>query len=414
MLEHAVGSGTTFLLMIVAARMLGPSAFGLFALMYMLLTLFLSISVSLVDMPHNIIGATKQGYSYQRYTSSAAILVSLLATSTGLVFAGAALVAFIIDAKVASMLLATAFATVSRQLFSFTRGVLYTESRIAAALFNSVVINSLRMALLVGLVLGSALTEEYLFIIIGGTYLLGALIGARQIRGALIRTFDPFVISENWQFGRWILAKEVVGRLPMFVTPIVMTSVLSVGAYGAYRAFSQLIQGAYVPVSAVNNVLRPRLARDAQIGPRAVWRTMFPIMVAVGAVFSILAVLIIVFRVPILSHIFGVEYAPYATAMFLLMLTPIFLSQNEILAVACQAVRRTDVVFVGTLLAAIFGTGLGSLALILFGLPAAGAAGLIGALISFVWLGYIWKQHMNSIEQSTTHAGRLSETSISQ
>jgi O-antigen/teichoic acid export membrane protein len=206
-------------------------------------------------------------------------------------------------------------------------------------------------------------------------------------------------MREHWHYGRWLLGSELISHMPRYVTAAVMSTAVSVGAYGAYRAFVQLVNGANVPLQALNNILRPQLARDARRGTRAVWHTMLPVMLVGGAGLAAVATGLIIVKDPLLGFMFGSEFVPYTSAMFLLTLTPLLNLQKQVLSNALQAFHLTRAIFLSAVVSALAGASLGAAALEVFGLPAAGAIALIGASTSVIWLGTTWARYVRSAPQ---------------
>src|SRR4051812_32461616 len=71
--DQALISATNFVTMILLARGLGSSAFGLFVLMYTCLLFANGLQTALFTQPQNVLGAERRGDAYERYTSSTAV-----------------------------------------------------------------------------------------------------------------------------------------------------------------------------------------------------------------------------------------------------------------------------------------------------------------------------------------------------
>jgi O-antigen/teichoic acid export membrane protein len=389
--------------MIVAARVLGPAAFGLFALHYLIMEFVDSLQSSLITAPLTTISVSKTGDEYPRYVSSTAFMQGALAIAGAAVFLAAAAVIHWFSAATASMLLALTVAATAFQMQEFARRVLYAEARVGAVMINDGLVHGLRLILLGLLLIAVGVTVERLFLILGISYLAGTLLGFWQIRGALTLRFDRGVVREHWQFGNWLCASRVLRGVPNYATAALLSSTLSIGAYGAYRACAGLIEGATnVPVRALNSVLHPQLARDARYGPQRAWRTMLPIILLSGVAFSLFAVPLIVLREPLIGLVFGPEYVPFASVMLLLALIPLVKLQENILTDAFLALRLTRTIFMQSVIGSVVGITLGGITFFLFGLPAAGAISLLGALASVAWLGRAWRQLLAGEEQSAS------------
>jgi O-antigen/teichoic acid export membrane protein len=412
LVDQSVISGANFITMIVAARVLGPSAFGIFALMFTVLVFMETVQRSLITTPHNVLGVNKSGDLYRTYTSSAAGLQ----VGLGLLFALCALVIGSViqffDGNLGFMVMLLAPAAFAWQCHEFTRRVLYTEFRIPAAVTVDVCTYFTRLAVLAVLVMWIGLDGPRLLMMYAGTWLVGALVGLWQIRGSLRRAFDPGVIAEHWSFGRWLFASNVVSHLPRYASAAVLSSALSVAAYGGYRAFEQLSNGSNVPLTAMSNVLRPRMAKEAERGPRVVWQTMVPVMVLGGAALTVFAAALIVFRDTLISTIYGPEYTEFAAALFLIALFPPVILQKSMLIKAMQAFRNTRAIFYATVVSSISGSALGAAAIVAFGLPAAGSIMVLSGLIAVGWLGWVWKRHLSDEEKWQRDLNRAPEPSI--
>ena len=387
--------------MIVAARELGPAAFGVFAMMYMVLVLSESVHSSLITSPFSVISASKDNDTYRTYTTSVASVQSVLAIASAMVVVLAALIAIQLSPALVPVLLALAFISAMMPAQEFIRRVLYAESRIADALMQDIVTHGLRLVLLVALILAGGLSESWLFLIFGFACLVGSLVGVWQIRNSLTLAFDRGVIREHWDFGNWLGAGRLVSLVPDYVTAALLSATLSVSAFGAYRAATQLVHAANVPLRALDAILRPKMAREAQRGHRAVVRTMQPILVGGGAIFVLFAAFVIVFREPLMNLIYGAEYAQYSVVLVLIAARPLTQLVNDVLTNALLAFRQTRTIFIRSLVASSLSVLIGGAAIYWLGLPAAGAVKILGLILGSLWLLRAWKQYVNDVEYSS-------------
>lgn len=412
LIDQSILSGVNFLFMIAAARALGPVGFGFFALLFMVIGFVEACQASLVTSPHNVIGASKSEDEYRHYTGSVASIQVGLVVVFGALIGVAAAIAVRFDTAIASMLIALAFAAAGFQCQEFVRRVLYTELRVGAAMVNDAVTHGLRLAMLGALVLRYGVTGSRLFLILGASCFTGAILGLWQIRDSLTPAFDSRVIREHWKFGGWLVAGRAFSHAPRYAAAAVLSATLSVGAFGAFRAAHQLVRATSVPLNALDSVLRPRLARDANVGPHAVWNTLLPIMVLGGMVFSLFAAVLIILRRPLLDFVYGSEFAGYAAVMFILAFTPLATLPERLFSNALQAVRLTRPFFTAKLAGAVVGTSLGSAAVVLLGLPAAGAIFALTAITSACWLAWTWKRCMEDEKEWMSTPDRVPEASV--
>lgn len=77
-------SATNFVTMVLLARGLSREDFGRFTLVYSILMFANALQSALVTQAHNVLGATRHGEDYDRYTTSTAIGQILLAAIAAL------------------------------------------------------------------------------------------------------------------------------------------------------------------------------------------------------------------------------------------------------------------------------------------------------------------------------------------
>jgi O-antigen/teichoic acid export membrane protein len=390
--DQAIVSGTNFVVMVTAARQLGPADFGIFALLITVLTFMEATQRSLITTPHNVLGVNRVAAEYGKYTSSVAMAQIAMASAFASVSVAAALVFLSFDTQAGIMLLAMALAAFAWQVQEFTRRVLYTENRVPAAVAGDGTAYLGRIGMTFGLVAAGWFSGPALMFVYGLSWLLGALVGAWNIRSALERSFDLKVVKEHWEFGRWLFASNTVSHLPGYVVAALLSSVLSVSAYGAFRAFEQLANSTNVPLSALSNVLRPRMSREAKNGPAAVLRMMVPIMILGGTILILFAVIYIAFREPLVRLVYGTDYVAFTSAVVLVALRPFLTLQKSLLTKALQAFRNTRAVFLGTTIGVIVGIVSGSASIVLFGLPAAGAIVIVSSVVTIIFFAYAWRR----------------------
>jgi O-antigen/teichoic acid export membrane protein len=392
MVDQAIVSGTNFLVTIIAARMLGPTDFGVFALLITVLTFMEATQRSLITTPHNVLGASRNGDEYARYTTSLIVVQAGLGLTFAIVSATAGLIFLQYDRSIALLIFAMSYSALAWQFHEFFRRALFTESRVRAAVVGDSVSYLGRLIMVAGIATSGLMSGASLMLIYAISWSIGALAGFWMIRGSIVRSVDLSLIREHWVFGRWLFASNSVSHLPGYVIAALLSSVLSVSAYGAFRTFEQLANGTNVPLSAMSNVLRPRLARQAKDGPERVWNTMLPIMLLGGLLLVAFAAVFIALREPLVRVIYGPEYVAFTAAVFLIAFRPLLTLEKSMLTKALQAFRNTRAVFIGTLIGVVAGVGIGSLLIIFFGLPAAASIVIVSSVVTIAFFAIAWQR----------------------
>jgi O-antigen/teichoic acid export membrane protein len=392
LLDQAIVSGTNFVVTVIAARALGPAEFGVFALTITVLTFMEATQRSLVTTPHNVLGVHREAGQYKEYTSTVAAVQVGMGSVFGVLTCLVGLAFLQFSPSTGTLILATALAAFAWQSHEFARRVLYTESRVSAALVGDIGAYAGRIVLTGILALTGTLSAPNLMLVYAGTWSIGALIGVWNIRGALGSSFDRSVINEHWRFGRWLFASSSVAHLPGYVIAALLSAVLSVSAYGAYRAFEQLANSTNVPLSAMSNVLRPRISRQTKRGPGAVRDMVLPIILIGSVILLMFAIVFIAFRRPLVGLIYGPEYLGFTAAIFLVAFRPLLTLHKSMLTKILQAFQRTRAVFIGTAIGVIAGILIGSALIVTFELPAAGSIVIVSSVVTIGCFALSWRR----------------------
>jgi O-antigen/teichoic acid export membrane protein len=411
LVDQAIVSGANFIVTVIAARILGPADFGVFTLMITVLTSMEATQRSLITTPHNVLGVHREGDKYAEYTSTLAFSQLGLASVFALVTLIVGLVFLQVNSQTGLLILVTSMAALAWQGHEFFRRILFTESRVAAAVVGDSTAYAGRVLLVGTLAIAGVLTGPLLRAIYALTWGSGAIIGIWNVRGALRRAFDRSVILEHWRFGRWLFASNSVSHLPGYVIAALLSSVLSVSAYGAYRAFDQLANSTNVPLSAMSNVLRPRISRQSRRGPDAVWRMVLPILVIGSAILLVFALVFILFRHQLIDLVYGSEYLGFTAVVFLIAFRPLLTLHKSLLTKILQAFHRTRAVFSGTAIGVAAGVTIGSVLIIIFELPAAGSIVIVSSLVTIAYFVVSWRRIRSDEGQWVSKLDRASATS---
>lgn len=250
LVDQSIVSLCNFLTVYVFARHLAPPVFGAFILGYTGLALLNNIQNALVVQPHNVIGAPLAGPRYRRFTGAMVLAQLALGATAGAALAVAAWIAQRLEAPApAAVLLALAAAAPFWMAQEFARRVLYTRRRTLAAALNDSVTYGLQLAGAVSLVrvLPGLSGAGPALLVLGGSSLAGALIGAWQMRrqvrlggpgarGHLLRAW-----REAWGFGKWLLGQNAVGWIGAQGHAWIVGILLGVEQVGLYRAATHLV-----------------------------------------------------------------------------------------------------------------------------------------------------------------------------
>ena len=269
-LDQMMISASNFATMVFLARGLEPRAFGGFTLAYSVLLFANSLQSGIITQSHNVLGANRHGDDYVRYTTSTGVLQVFFAAVASLLTVAAAALARQAGAGWAPLLLSVAPAIFAWQLQEFARRVLYTEGRVAAAALNDLLSYVGQAVAIVILWWWDRLNGPVAFYVIAATSASGAALGLWQLRKSLGSRLDGAAFRENWQYGKWLAASEIVGywlSTEMFV--YFVAAYVGVAAAGVLKAVHVVFGPTRVLAFIITTVLPIRLARTLMAGGKA-------------------------------------------------------------------------------------------------------------------------------------------------
>jgi O-antigen/teichoic acid export membrane protein len=385
-------SATNFVTMIFLARGLSPTDFGGFTLVYSVLLFANSLQSGLITQPHNILGATRDGADYARYTTTTAVGQLILVAALALPTLAGWGVALAVGWDAAPLLAALAVSIVAWQLQEFARRVLYTEGRLAAAFANDLISYGGQALAILALEQLALLTGARALAALAVTSALGAILGGWQLRGGLAGPIDRTVLRENWHFGKWMAGTEIVGSwLSSQLLVYLVAAMLGAAAAGVLRAVHTVFGPMRVLAYAFNTVLPIRFARtlaaEGKAALRGQLRSAFLVAVPTLGGYCLLAIL---FAGPLLRLLYGDRYVGQAAVLALYAVSMFISYVAMIIAAALQALRLSRPVFTSRLYASLVTIPIGCLLILVLGIPGAVLGTILSSLVlcSLSWLAY--------------------------
>ena len=356
--DQGLISGTNFVTGVLTARALAPAEFGTFSVIYAGLFFANILQSTLITQAHNVLGATRSGEDYRRYTSSTGATQLLIGTTEVLLVLPLALLAFARGWSAAPMLLAVIPAVVGWQLQEFVRRVLYTEQRYARAFANDCVAYGGQTLVLIALfasfkLRGTPFTGAIALYVLAGSSAVAAFIGALQLRGSLSRHMDFAYVRENWHFGKWLTGGELMGWCSSLHMQVWWAALL-LGAVASadLRAAMILFGPARVISFFLSTVLPTRFARTLHHrGTDALHARVKRVYLGLIPTVGVYCLLLALFPGPVLKLMYGEQYVGGAavTVLMLYALSSFLNYMQMVLAAALTASRQTQYIFAGSL-----------------------------------------------------------------
>ena len=183
------------------------------------------------------------------------------------------------------------------------------------------------------------------------TSAIAAALGSWQIRGSLEGRIDPSVYAENWNFGKWLVAENIVGKwLSTELFVYVGAAVVGRASAAILSAVNTIFGPTRVLACAINAVLPIHFARSQAAGGRAALHAQLKAV-------SLLAVLLLggfclllaIFADPLMRVFYGEKYAGNASLVVLYATDYCFWYMTMTISAALCARRLTRLMFMNRL-----------------------------------------------------------------
>ena len=260
LVDQAVVSGTSFLVLLLLGRWSEPSEVGTYAIILSLAMLTISVADSLVMRPYTIrtrrpVGTPAQhAFGALLLTLSLAVLAALACLATGAALAAsgaldAAEISFVVAVMVPSAVLR-----------EFCRRIAFARMRIGHALAVDLFVSSLTIVGLVLLIAGDGLTATGAALVITVANLLvsvGWFVVARSWFDRLgVRLLA--ILRESWTLGRWLLTSQVAMQIQGYASYWLSMLLLGAAATGVYVATMSVVALANPVLFGFFNLLTPK------------------------------------------------------------------------------------------------------------------------------------------------------------
>jgi O-antigen/teichoic acid export membrane protein len=359
--DQVLISGTNFATGILTARALSQAEFGAFSVINAGLLFANIFQSTLIVQAHNVLGATRCGDEYRRYTASTTVQHMWLLAVELLIVLPLIAFAWLRGWPSTAMLVALVPSIVFWQLQQYVRRVMYTEQRYAAAFWNDLVSYGGQAVVLVALFAAfkagrAPFTGAIAFHVLAWTSAVAALIGFWQVRGShahvsreQVRTY----LTENWRFGKWLAGGEILQWCSSLHMQVWWAALLLGAAASAdLRAAMILFGPARVISFFLITVLPTRFAKALHTGgPDALHARLKTVYLGLIPTVGVYCLLLAIFPRPILRLMYGEQYVnAAATTILMLYALASFLNYMQMVtAAALTASRQTRYIFTASL-----------------------------------------------------------------
>ncbi len=347
--DQILVSGTTFLIGIAAARLLGLEQFGQFAMVLILAGLVQAFVNSLLASPMMTLAGRRQGRSVHYF---ATLLVwSALQTAIGGLFVGliiAVALGFRDGGVPWGLAAAAATYSIAQNFHFMLRRILFARQRAWQALLLDVARYGLLV--LVGLawwLLGHRATVSSVLWLLASTALFSAVPVIQALsQGRVSSRLLGAIWNRHWPFARWLVLMTLLTFGHEQAIALGLGFVLSDEAVGGLRAGQYLLGITHFITMAMDNFVPQGAARALSSGGETGLRTyLVRTLVRFGLPTGMLIVGLFIFAEPALHAVFGEGYAVFAPILRIFAVSYVCIFVRDIWSHYFRAKERTDVIF---------------------------------------------------------------------
>ena len=321
--DQGLVSVANFSTVLLFARVLPVTDFGMVALVLTILFSATAIQTALVGQVHNVLGARREGSAFSTLTGHLLALQVVLVVSvavTGLLV-GTALLQ-VGSGTTGRVILDTTVVLIPWLFQDTVRRFLYTKRAMGNVLVNDIACYGLQLAGAVAMAFSMIPAS---FDTAMGVYFIactsGSLVGVVQMKrlGArLDRKTWRADLSEAWQIGRYLSFGEVLALVGRNSTSWMLAAFMGLPALGAYKAVVQIANGLN-PLAMAAGLYLPALASSRwEAGGAAAYKSWFAgLTFRLAAAFLGLLVALGLLGGPILDLVYEGRYDEFNVVLIL-------------------------------------------------------------------------------------------------
>jgi O-antigen/teichoic acid export membrane protein/thymidylate kinase len=381
-MDHALISGSNFLLGIVLARYLGPEQYGAYALAFSTFILLSLIHQALAMEPMSVFGPSLYRKTLREYLGLL-LWLQLVVGAIIVVCGGASGAIFHLLEKHSN--LASAFAGVVLAapcvlIFWFARRAFYLQLRPGQALIGAVAYSALLCFGIWALASALLLSPFAAFLIMGTAALLTSILLLIRLQPSTSRKAIAEVLSarevatRHWRYGRWALISGLFIWVPWNIFYSVVAYFSGLAGSGALKALLNLAMPMTQMYSAFSLLF---ISQAARLGHEKGWKAVKVQAWRIAGLYTLGSsaywILVCLFRTQLIKFLYAGHYQEVVPLVPVIALASILSGAAMGPTIAIRAMRSPASV------AAIYFVS--SLVCVLVGVPACRAWGFRGAVI---------------------------------
>lgn len=320
--DQAVVSATSFAITVVLGRLCGKPEVGLYYLALQVVFFARGVQEQVIASPYLVYSARKQGEEAARYAGSS-LLHELVLLTTVAASLGAAAASGCLSPELTELFWLLVGAAPLLLLREFIRQIAFAQLQVTEALAVDCGVALLQLGALAAAAYCGVLSTPLTYTLMAIGCGISAIVWLIR-RGGIFAASPQAAWSDwlqNWKFGRWALASQLLGQTMPLALPWIVAGTHGEAATGTLGVSTTLIGFANMYVLGLSNFICPRAAQAyAGGGTRELTGVLKHAVAMHLAVLVPFALAMFVAGQPLMSLIYGPEFADAGTLMAVLAL----------------------------------------------------------------------------------------------
>lgn len=391
-MDQGILSVCNFAVNIHLSRILVPKQYGLFAIVFSIYLLLLSLNQALVLEPLSIVGMTRYKDNRVIYFKKISIIQFIISVGLSLLMLIVAAVFYFTGNELYYSLIALIIAGPFISMFFLARRFCYLLFTPGIAFAGTVIYVSLLLLIYSWLFQTNQVSTFNVFLLFGVTSLASSIVIMIIIQKkfpSLLKSVvsSKIVIYKHWNLGKWLVASSAVGWLSSSIYFPLVASLSGLEATAAFKAIDNLLLPMQQVITALSLIIIPKVTAQANRN-RLFLRNVSIKLTIVFTFLVIIYLLVLYMAKDQLVHFLYGSNTVYIYYLWLLPLVGLSLIVRAVadlgIGVSLRIVERFDVLFKSSVANSVFTITIGSLLVWKYGIFGAGIAIAVGAVLQLV------------------------------
>jgi len=391
-LDQGVLSLSNFAINIHLSRILVPKQYGLFAIVFSIYLLLLSLNQALILEPLSIVGMTRYKDNLINYFKKISVIQFTISIGLSLLMLIVTVFFYFSSNELYAPLIALVIAGPFISLFFLARRFCYLLFTPGIAFAGTVIYIAVLLLIYYRLFQINTITIFNVFLLFGAASLVSSLVIMLIIRSkfpSLLKNVvsSRIVVYKHWNLGKWLLGSSAIGWLSTSIYFPMVASLSGLEATAAFKAIDNLLLPMQQVITALSLIIIPRVAGYANRNKLFLRSISIKLTIIFTSLVVVYLGFLYIMKTEVVHLLYGANsvYIYYLGLLPLVGLSLVVRAVSDLgIGVSLRIVERFDVLFKSSVTNSIFTLTIGFFLVWKYGIFGAGIAIAIGAALQLI------------------------------